>query len=93
MTENIHEIRCVDYSAKINLSRGANCFSLRNRKYKANLLREPDYSKELDNPYLYGIDVNRFNKVMISVVCEHIKMYSLLKKGTAYFLSLQHMLR
>ena len=57
MIENIHEIRYADYSAKINLSRGANCFSLRNQKYRAKLLREPDYAKELDNPYLYGMPI------------------------------------
>jgi len=47
-----------DYSAVINLSRGANCISLRNEKYNARILREPDYSKgELDNPYLYGMPI------------------------------------
>lgn len=54
---NIYEIRCGDYSAQINISRGANCISLRNSKYKAKILREPDYSKELDNPYLYGMPI------------------------------------
>lgn len=44
-----------NYCAKINLSRGANCVSLRYKDYK--ILREPDYSKELDNPYLYGMPV------------------------------------
>ena len=57
MSENIQEIRYGAYLAKINLSRGANCFSLRNQKYRAQLLREPDYAKELDNPYLYGMPI------------------------------------
>lgn len=47
-----------DYTATINLSRGANCISLRNERYNAKILREPDYSKgELDNPYLYGMPI------------------------------------
>ena len=47
-----------DYSAVINLSLGANCISLRNRRYGVRLLREPDYKKgELDNPYLYGMPI------------------------------------
>ena len=46
-----------DYSAQINLSRGANCISLRNKKHNAKILREPDYSQELDNPYLYGMPI------------------------------------
>ncbi len=40
-------------SAKINLSLGANLISLRYKNVK--ILREPDYSKELDNPFLYGM--------------------------------------
>ena len=55
--ESIYKISCGDYTAEINLSRGANCISLRNRKYGAVILREPDYSKELDNPYLYGMPI------------------------------------
>lgn len=54
---NIYEIKHGAYSAKINLSRGANCISLRNSQYNANILREPDYSKPLDNPYLYGMPI------------------------------------
>ena len=54
---NIFEIKHGTYSAKINLSRGANCISLRNSRYNANILREPDYSKPLDNPYLYGMPI------------------------------------
>jgi len=55
--QTIISIACGEYSAKINLTRGANCISLRNEKYKARVLREPDYSKELDNPYLYGMPI------------------------------------
>jgi len=54
---NIYEITKGEYSAKINLSRGGNCISLRNNKYKARILREPDYSGSLDNPYLYGMPI------------------------------------
>lgn len=45
------------YTASINLSRGANCISLRNESLGVSLLREPDFSRELDNPYLYGMPV------------------------------------
>ena len=55
--QKILELKSHDYSAKINLSRGANCIGLRNKKYKATILREPDYSEELDNPYLYGMPI------------------------------------
>ena len=44
------------YTAKINLSRGANCIALRNTKYQATILREPNY-EALDNPYLYGMPI------------------------------------
>lgn len=55
--ENIVEITSHNYKAYINMTRGANCVSLRNEKYKASILREADYSKELDNPYLYGMPI------------------------------------
>ena len=54
---NIYEISNDTYFAKINLSRGANCVSLINKQYNAHILREPDYSKPLDNPYLYGMPI------------------------------------
>lgn len=57
MAEHIITIRAGGYTARINASRGANCISLRNEQYGANILREPDYSRELDNPYLYGMPV------------------------------------
>ncbi len=46
-----------NYEAKINIDRGANCISLKNSEFNCVVLREPDYSKELDNPYLYGMPV------------------------------------
>ena len=55
--QNIVELHCRDYSAQVNLSRGANCISLRHRKYRARILREPDSSREVDNPYLYGMPI------------------------------------
>lgn len=42
-----------NFTAKINASLGANCISLRYKNAK--ILREPDYSEPLDNPYLYGM--------------------------------------
>ena len=53
----IIELHGGGYSARINLTRGANCVSLRNETYGATILREPDYSTGLDNPYLYGMPV------------------------------------
>lgn len=55
--ENIIEIKNEFFTAQINLSRGANCISLRDKKRGACLLREPDYEKGIDNPYLYGMPV------------------------------------
>ena len=55
--ENIVTIESDKYSAKVNISKGANCISLRNDKYDAIILREPDYSKEIDNPYIYGMPI------------------------------------
>lgn len=55
--QEIIELKFYDYSAQINLSRGANCISFRNKKYNAKILREPDYSQELDNAYLYGMPI------------------------------------
>ena len=53
--EQIIQIRGGGYAANINLSRGANCISLTHETHRAAILREPDYEKELDNPYLYGM--------------------------------------
>lgn len=47
---------CGDYTAEIDLDHGANCVSLRHKKYGARILREPPAPWEaLDNPYLYGM--------------------------------------
>lgn len=53
----IVELKENGYKAQINMSRGANCISLRNETYGVKILREPDYTKELDNPYLYGMPI------------------------------------
>ena len=55
--ENIIAIKSHNYTAYINVSRGANCIGFKNIKYNANILREPDYSKGIDNPYLYGMPI------------------------------------
>ncbi len=54
---NIARIKSDNFAAEVNLSRGGNCISLKNKKYCVNILREPDYSKELDNPFLYGMPI------------------------------------
>ena len=45
-----------DYNAVINLTRGANCISLRNEKHGVSILREPDYNNP-DSPYLHGMPI------------------------------------
>jgi len=57
MKDIIKTISSCGYTAKINLSRGANCISLKNRNYKASLLREADSGTKLDNRYLYGMPI------------------------------------
>ncbi len=55
---NLQKIHYGDYSAVINLDRGANCVSLRNERLGVIALREPNCEKgELDNPYLYGMPI------------------------------------
>ena len=54
---NIIEIKYKDYRAKINVSSGANCISLINDKYGADILHTPDYSEKLYNPYVYGMPI------------------------------------
>ena len=44
------------YTAVINLSRGANCISLRHES-GAVILREPEDPDQLDNPFLYGMPI------------------------------------
>ena len=52
---NIINLSKNDLTCKINLSLGANLISLRYKQDK--ILREPDYTKPLDNPYLYGMPI------------------------------------
>lgn len=60
------KIKGCGYEALINEKRGANCVSLKNTRYRANVLREPPKNGILDNPYLYGMPilypVNRIDK-------------------------------
>lgn len=53
----IVKLQAGDYTALINTERGANCISLRNSKYNAVILREPNKSGVPDNPYLYGMPI------------------------------------
>ena len=55
MKERIY-LQAGEYTATINVLRGANCISLRHKEYGANILREPNYA-HLDNPYLYGMPI------------------------------------
>ena len=57
MNNSVILLKNGDFTAKINAKLGANLISLRNDKLGAILLREPDYSKPLDNPYLYGMPI------------------------------------
>lgn len=54
---NIIKINFKDFVAEVNLSCGANCISLKNEKKSISILREPDYTKEIDNPFVYGMPV------------------------------------
>lgn len=54
---NIICLQAGAYTAKINIHAGANCISLRNSAYHAQLLREPADPAKLDNPYLYGMPI------------------------------------
>ena len=54
---NIYEIKNTSFSAKINLSKGANCISLRNIKAGIPILREArDYEKP-NHLFLYGMPI------------------------------------
>lgn len=55
--DEIIEIKSNYYTAGINLTRGGNCISLRNSKYNAKILREPNYLHKLDNAFLYGMPI------------------------------------
>ncbi len=52
----IETLKCGDLTARINLSRGANCIALTHSTYGADILRQPNY-EALDNPYLYGMPI------------------------------------
>ena len=52
--DQIITIKSGEYTAKINADKGANCISLTHSGYNAKILREPDYEKGVDNPFLYG---------------------------------------
>ena len=54
---NRYKISCGDWSAEVDICRGANCVSLKNNRYSANILREPPSGGVLDNPYLYGMPI------------------------------------
>jgi len=56
MRNNIR-IHCGNWSAIIDAEHGANCISLKNDRYGANILREPPKDGNLDNPYLYGMPI------------------------------------
>ncbi len=55
--EKTVEIKADNYISKVNLSKGANCISLINKKYGANILREPNYLSKIENPYVYGMTI------------------------------------
>ena len=55
--ENKIHISHGDWSAVIDARHGANCISLKNQHYAANILREPPKNGTLDNPYLYGMPI------------------------------------
>lgn len=52
---NVITLKNGSSEAKVNLSLGANLISLNIKDKK--ILREPDYSKPLDNPFLYGMPI------------------------------------
>ena len=55
--EKITEIRADNYVAEIIPSSGANCISLINKKYKADILRKPKNFDKTENPYVYGMPI------------------------------------
>lgn len=56
-TNSLIHLRYGDWSCAINLSRGANCVSLKNEGCGISILREPPEDGTLDNPYLYGMPI------------------------------------
>ncbi len=51
---DIVRITYEDYSAEINLNRGGNCVSLKNKKYNADILHS---GGDCDNPYVCGMPI------------------------------------
>ena len=54
---DIVKLKAGDYTAEINVGRGANCISLRNNRYRASILRTPQDPAMPDNAYFYGMPV------------------------------------
>ena len=54
---NIYEIKNDFWVAKINLSLGANCISLRNVKHGLSILREMEKEKNPEKSVRYGMPV------------------------------------
>lgn len=50
----LYTLKNSGYTAIINATNGANCISLRHKNFPRGILREPNYEKGIDNPYLYG---------------------------------------
>lgn len=50
----LYTLKSSGYTAIINATNGANCISLRHKNFPRGILREPNYEKGIDNPYLYG---------------------------------------
>ena len=55
--QNIVEIKSGNWTATINILKGANCISLKNDLYNANILREQPLINKIDNPYVYGMPI------------------------------------
>ena len=53
----IEEINGGGYRVRIHVSEGANCICLENPSIGADILRQPDASVGIDNPYLYGMPI------------------------------------
>lgn len=51
------KLKCGASEAIINLSRGANCISLKNTEYNADILRTPSDIENPDGCYLYGMPI------------------------------------
>lgn len=54
---NIIKLKFGDWSAEVDSERGACCISLKNKKYRASILRELPDTAKADNPVLYGMPI------------------------------------